>query len=171
MSEQPQQTEQKQPTVWRRRIFAAVLFLVVAAVIGRVMLKDETPTGSNNGGLATGLTAGGEVEREETLGDKLNKLLPYITEAGMALLLGMIAGIGARMAIKTVVLVVIVGAIGIQFAIFKGWLTPDDAGFLGHLKDYVFHVPEGKEGMEVVMEKAPSVGAGLIGFMMGLTRS
>ncbi|MHC4937346.1 MAG: hypothetical protein ACYTHK_00070 [Planctomycetota bacterium] len=170
MAEQPQQQEQMQPTVWRRRIFAIVLFLVVAAVIGRVMLKDEQPTGSEGGGMRTGLVAGGEVEKEETLGDKLNKLLPYITEAGIALMLGMIAGIGTRMAIKTIVVVVILGAVGIQFAIFKGWLNPEDMGFVQHLKDYVFHVPEDKEGVDVALDKAPSLGAGLLGFLMGLKK-
>jgi len=172
MSEQPQQSEQKQPVVWRRRVVAVAVVVLVAAIAGRVMLKEEQPTSGGGSGLRTGLVAGGgeEVEREETLGDKLAKLLPYVTEAMTALLLGMVIGIGTRMVIKTVVLVLVLGAVGIQFAIFKGWLTPEDAQFVGHMKDYLFHIPEGKDAADVAIDKAPSVGAGLLGFMMGLKK-
>ncbi|MEM8883521.1 MAG: hypothetical protein AAGD14_05605 [Planctomycetota bacterium] len=179
MSEQPQQPaveqEQSQPLVWRRRVIAIVVIVLVGAVLGRMALSGQEETGSpSKPGLATGFAAGGDsgtrVEREETLADKMQKVLPFITEAGMALLLGMILGIGARMAIKTIVLVVILGVVGIQFAIFKGLLKPEDAQFIGHLKDYVFHVPEGKEAADIAIKKAPSLGAGMIGFLMGLKK-
>jgi hypothetical protein len=176
MAEQPSnpQSEEKQPVVWRRRVVVIVVLILGAAIAGRVFLGNEKPPVDSKGNpLVTGLVpeSGETVEREETLGDKLKKVLPYITEAGMALLLGMILGIGARMAIKTIVLVAIVGVVGIQFAIYKGWMAPEDAGgFIGHMRDYVFHVPEGADGMALLREKAPSAGAGLLGFMMGLKK-
>lgn len=173
MSEKPQQTEQKQPVIWRRRVAVIAVFIFGAAIVGRVMLKDEESTSGGGSGMRSGLVAGDgteRVEQEEDLGDKLAKLLPYVTEAAMALLLGMIVGIGTRMAIKTVVIALVLGVIGVQYAIFKGWLTPEDARFIGHMKDYVFNVPEGKEASEVAMDKAPSFGAGLLGFMMGLKK-
>jgi len=166
--------EQRQPVIWRRRVFAIVVLLVGAAIAGRVMLKDnDSEAGAGGKGMRTALVAdtGEDAEPKETIGDKLNKLLPYVTEAGMALLLGMILGIGARMAINTIVLVFIVGVVATQFAIFKGWVSADSAGgFIGHLTDYVFNVPEGAEGTDILREKIPSASAGLLGFMMGLKR-
>ena len=176
MSEQPpiSQQEEKQPVIWRRRLVVVVVLILGASIAGRVFLGNEEPEVDSKGNpLATSLVGsnGEPVEREETIGDKMKSLLPYITEAGMALLLGMIMGIGARMAIKTIVMVAIVGIVGIQFAIFKGWMDPETAGgFVGHMRDYVFNVPEGADGMEVLRDKAPSAGAGLLGFMMGLKK-
>jgi len=169
----PQQGE-KQPLIWRRRVVVVVVLILGAAIAGRVFFSNEEPEVDSKGNpLASSLVGdnGESIEREETLGDKMKKVLPYITEAGMTLLLGMILGIGARMAIKTIVLVAIVGIVGIQFAIFKGWMAPEDAGgFIGHMRDYVFHVPEGADGMDVLRDKAPSAGAGLLGFMMGIKK-
>jgi len=176
MSENPSipGQDEQQPVVWRRRVIVIVVLILGVSIAGRVFLHGEEQEAAADGrGLRTGLVAGGgeRVEREETLGDKVGKLLPFITEAGMALLLGMILGVGARMAIKTIVLVAIVGVVGIQFAIYKGWLSPDDAGgFIGHMTNYVFNVPEGGETMDVLREKAPSAGAGTIGFLMGLRK-
>jgi len=172
MAEKPKQPEQKQPVIWRRRVAVVVVFVVAAAIVGRVMLAGEEPTGSAPSGMATGLVPGSSepAPKEETLGDKLGKLLPYVTDAGIALLLGMIVGIGVRMAIKTVVVVMVVGVIGVQYAIFKGWIAADDASFLGHLKEYVFHIPEDSSASDALLEKAPSAGAGLLGFMMGLKK-
>jgi len=154
-------------------VVVIVVFVLAAAITGRVMLQEEEPTGSPDaGGLQTGLVAGGgeQVEKEEALGDKLGKLLPYVTEAAAALLLGMIAGIGTRMAIKTIVVVLILGVVGWQFAVFKGWVEAGEYGFLAHMRDFVFHIPEGKDAGEVMMDKAPSLGAGLLGFLMGLKK-
>ena len=167
--------EEKQPVVWRRRLVVAVLLILGVAITARVFIGNEEPEVDSQGNpLAAGLVAGenGEpVAKEETLGDKLKGLLPYITEAGMSLLLGMILGIGARMAIKTIVMVFIVGIVAIQFAIYNGWMDAGTAGgFIGHMRDYVFNVPEGAEGMDIVREKAPTAGAGLLGFMMGLKK-
>ncbi|MHC4953885.1 MAG: hypothetical protein ACYTGZ_08340 [Planctomycetota bacterium] len=176
MAEKPTQSPQEQakPLVWRRRLVVIVILIVGAGIAGRMLLPDPEPAGGGDGsGMRTGLVAsdGEPVEREETFSDKLKKLLPYVTEAGMALLLGMILGIGTRMAIKTVVMVVIVGVVGLQFAIYKGWMSAGDAGgFVKHLTEYVFNVPEGVEGTDYLLEKAPTGGAGLLGFMMGLKK-
>lgn len=177
MSEKPgvPSSEEQQPVVWRRRVVVIVVLLVAAAIAGRVFLagEDTDEQSADRSGLRSGLVDddGQRVEREETLGQKLGKLLPYITEAGMALLVGMILGIGTRMAIKTIVVVAVVGIVGIQFAIFKGWMSADSAGgFIGHMREYVFNVPAGGDAVDVLREKAPTVGASLLGFMMGLKK-
>jgi hypothetical protein len=64
-----------------------------------------------------------------------------------------------------------VGIVGIQFAIYKGWMDAGTAGgFIGHMRDYVFHVPEGSDAVAILRDKAPTAGAGLLGFMMGLKK-
>ena len=173
MSDKPdlQAQEEIQPVVWRRRVIVIVVLLVGLAIAGRVAIGDEdSEEGGAQSGLITGLAADGEprAEREEPL---VQKILPYVTEAGTVLLLGMILGIGARMAIKSIVVVAIVGMVGIQFAIYQGWISAENAGgFVGHMSDYVFNIPKNAEGMDLLREKAPSVGAGLLGFVMGLKK-
>ncbi len=109
------------------------------------------------------------VGAKETFEQKLNKVLPYITEACLALIIAMMAGILMKSALKFVGILLVVGFIGLQVAIWKGWL-PDSIDFGDKLNDFVFVEPKGN-ATELAISKAPAAGAGVMGLMMGLSKS
>lgn len=108
------------------------------------------------------------VGAEETFQQKLNKVLPYVTEACLALIVAMMGGIMMKSALKFAGVLLVVGFIGIQVAIWKGWL-PDSIDFSDTLNNFVFVESHG-DTTEFAISKAPAAGAGALGLMMGLSK-
>ena len=150
---------------WRTRIIVIAIVLFIGAFIGRWMHEERSVGEKVEDGANATATA---VGAKETFEEKLNKVLPYITEACLALIIAMMAGILMKSALKFAGILLVVGFIGLQVAIWKGWL-PDSIDFSEQLNDLVFVEPKGNT-TEMAISKAPSAGAGAMGLMMGLSK-
>jgi hypothetical protein len=150
---------------WRTRIIVITIVLFIGAFIGRWIHEDRSLGKKvEDGANATATTVGAK----ETFEQKINKVLPYITEACLALIIAMMAGILMKSALKFAGILLVVGFIGLQVAMWKGWL-PDSIDFSEKLNDLVFVEPTGNK-TEIAISKAPSAGAGVMGLMMGLSK-
>ena len=150
---------------WRTRIIVITIVLFIGAFIGRWIHEDRSVGEKIGDGANATATAAGA---KETFEQKINKVLPYVTEACLALIIAMMAGILMKSALKFVGILLVVGFIGIQVAIWKGWL-PDSIDFSDKLNDLVFVAPKG-DTTEFAISKAPAAGAGVMGLMMGLSK-
>ena len=150
---------------WRTRIIVITIVLFIGAFIGRWIHEDRTVGEKIGDGADSTATA---VGAKETFEQKLNKVLPYVTEICLSLILAMMAGIMMKSALKFVGVLLVLGFIGLQVAIWKGWL-PDSIDISDKLNDLVFVESKG-DPSEFAIAKAPAAGAGVIGLMMGLSK-
>jgi len=133
------QDTERQPPRWRGKLFVVVLLLVGAAVAVRVY------------------RAGGE---------SLQRLAPFVTEAGTCFLIGLVLGKVSRGVLKMLLFVVILAFVLLQVLTYKQVIDVHWAA-LGH----IFHVTPNGDLMTILQEKVPSIGAFLLGYVLGLVRS
>ena len=170
MSDQPQKSSTESSSSgssWRSRVVIVAIVLFLAAFAGRWMKEEEGAGAKIDSGLTASAVAVGA--KEESFSDKVQKVLPFITEACLALMVGLMAGIMMKSALKFAGILLVLGFIGVQVAIWKGWL-PDSIDFSDKLNSLLFVEPTG-EGRELAASKAPAAGAGALGLMMGLSKS
>ena len=162
--------QRRESLPWRRRLAILLLLVVAASVIWRVRIKKEERGEAVTPRAATQLvpgTTGGEEEPPPTAKEKI---LGYLTEAAIAMLLGMMLGIATTVAIKTVVVLLVVGVAGAQFYAYKTG-TAIDWGAAGNwVKEFVFNLTGGADLKQVAVDKLPSLGAFVIGYFLGLKR-
>lgn len=165
---------------WRFRLIVVLFGLVVAAVVLRAARGAPEPEteaaaaggSAQPGGMTTSLTPGGQPQpgtepQPEKPPSTLDTVLPFVTEGGIAMILGLILGMLTRSFLKMILVFAILGFIGIQYLNYKGIMTVD----WGAMKDFVLNmVPRGASLSEIVMKKLPSLGAFGLGYLLGLKR-
>jgi uncharacterized membrane protein (Fun14 family) len=164
---------------WRFRLIVVLFGLVVAAVVLRAARGTQEPEtaaaaaggSAQPGGMTTSLTPGSSQPGTEPQPEKppstLDTVLPFVTEGGIAMILGLILGMLTRSFLKMLLVFAILGFIGIQYLNYKGIMTVD----WGAMKDFVLNmVPRGASLSEIVMKKLPSLGAFGLGYILGLKR-
>lgn len=171
---------------WRFRLIVALLGIVAIAVVARAArgtpearaqeaAEQRSATGGPAGmttglvpGQQPGTTPGTEPQTappEEK--DTLDTLLPFVSEGGIAMILGLLLGMITRSFLKVMFLFLILGFIGLQYMNYKGVITID----WGAMKDFVLHmVPRGASLSQIVQQKLPSLGAFGLGYLLGLKR-
>lgn len=152
---------------WRAKLLIALVVVVVGAIIARQALaKDESDAAPGQGNQ---LVAGERAEEEEEPG-ALEKILPFITEAGSAMLLGYMLALATRSVLKMAIFALVLAFVGLQFLAYKGILTVDLGEFAAWIGKNVFNVSEGADTGKVFEEKVPTAGAGLLGYLLGLKK-
>jgi len=159
---------------WRGRLIVALLVVVGVSVAGRVALSKESPETSRStspsGGPTTSLVpgdtpSGGEPEVQKEEG-KAQTILPYVTEGGLAMLIGLLLGMATRGFLKLGLLLLVVAFVGLQYLAYKNILTVNWSA----LKEYVLNATHGADWMTVVKQKLPSGGAFGLGYLLGLKK-
>jgi len=164
---------------WRFRLIVVLFGIVAAAVVMRAARSGgeaathETAPASGKSGLTTELVPGtgpdGQPQAAPPPEPKgtLDTVLPFITEGGIAMILGLILGMLTRSFLKFLFVFLILGFIGIQYLNYKGVMTIN----WGAMKDFVLNmVPRDASISEIVQKKLPSLGAFGLGYLLGLKR-
>ncbi|MHC4135458.1 MAG: FUN14 domain-containing protein [Planctomycetota bacterium] len=150
---------------WRAKLLIALVVVVAGAIVVRHTLADRRAEGAGTGNQ---LVAGEKPEEDEPTA--FEKILPYITEAGSAMLLGYMLALATRFALKLVIVVLVLGFVGLQFLAYKGILTVDLGEFAGWVGNNVLNVSSDGDAGQVAQEKVPTAGAGMLGYLLGLKK-
>jgi uncharacterized membrane protein (Fun14 family) len=163
---QPAEQESRAPR-WRAKLLIALVVVIVAAILARQSFaKDDADAGQ---GQANQLVAGQPAEEEKEPGG-IEKVLPYVTEAGSAMLLGFMLALATRAALKLVIVALVLGFVALQFLAYKGILTIDLGEFAGWVGENVLNTTRNADAGQVAQEKVPTLGAGLLGYLLGLKK-
>jgi len=167
---------------WRKRLVVALIVVVGISIVARVsMAKDAAPAGKSGGSsmLANNLVEGsgtqgaGGDEQAQQEPSTVGKLLPFVTEGGVAMLLGIALGVATRAVFKIALIGIAVLFVAVQFLAYKGVITIDWQA-MGHayesLKNYVFNISSNSGIGQIVTHKLPSAGALGLGYMLGLKK-
>lgn len=154
---------------WRRRLAILLLLVAVASIVWRVRtakeVRGDTPR------FGTQLVAGApEGSQEPPPPTARERMLGYATEISVGMLLGLVLGVATTALIKTVAVLFVLGIAGLQFYSYKTG-TQVDWGAAGNwLREFVFHLSEGRTLGQVAADKLPATGALVIGYLLGLKR-
>ncbi len=179
---------------WRKRLVIVVIFLIVSSIAVRVAMgspsKKATETqassrtgGDNEAGLPTSnLNPGGTTDlvpdvkgAKPPVDDQIEesttrKVLPFVTEGGIAMLLGLALGIASRAFAKIALIGVALVFVAIQYLAYKGMLTVDWGAMGVWIKNFVLNI-SGDNGIgKIVQHKLPSAGSMGMGYYLGLKR-
>lgn len=157
---------------WRKRLAIALALLVVASVVGRVALRAEARAGSETPPSASGLVPDAppadSPPPEERKG--LPAALPYVTEGGLAMLLGIGLGIATRAVYKLAIVLLALLFVALQYLAHKGVLAVDWGAFAKWLETSVLNVAGGNGMGAIVRHKLPSAASLALGLYLGLKR-
>lgn len=151
---------------WRAKLLIALVVVVTGAVILRQSLHGDQ---AGTPGQANQLVAGQPAEEKEEPG-ALEKILPYITEAGSAMLLGYALALATRSVLKMAVFALVLAFVGLQFLAYKGILNVDLGEFAAWIGKNVFNVSADADAGQLAQEKIPTAGAGMLGYLLGLKK-
>lgn len=172
------------PPRWRKRLIVALLLLVTGSIVGRAYLNDtrngapeasgpsQTQPMVGPAGLVPTDPGGtpGETQAPKKEKSTAEKLLPFATEGGLAMLLGIALGMATRFAAKIVVFLFAVVFVSVQYLAYKNILTVDWGQFGTWLNDLVLNVA-GESGIgAIVKHKLPSAASLGIGYYLGLKK-
>ena len=152
---------------WRRKLVLLLLLVVAVSIGARTYLAREKPApqpaATAPNALLPRQPPSEQPPEEES---RTRKLLPFVTEGGLAMLLGIALGVATRAVAKLALVVIAVFFVVIQFLAFKGLLTVDWSA----LEHYVLNIPAAAGLGKIVQYKLPSAGALVLGYSLGLKR-
>jgi uncharacterized membrane protein (Fun14 family) len=158
-------------------LIVALLGIVAVSVVARAARgtpEQRSASGQPGTGMTTALVPGGPQpggqpqtapppQEKETI----DVVLPFVSEGGIAMILGLLLGMITRSFLKVMLLFAVLGFVGLQYMNYKGVITVD----WGAMKDFVLNmVPKGASLSQVVQQKLPSLGAFGLGYLLGLKR-
>jgi len=187
-SDHPQETTGAtgSTTAWRKRLVIGLIVVVAVSIAARVSMAGDATSAEAGGGsggsalVSNNLVAGdgsqgtgsGE-QAAQAEPSTMGKLLPFVTEGGVAMLLGIALGVATRAVFKIALILIAVLFVAVQFLAYKGVITIDwEAMGRGYesLKDYVFNISSDQGIGQIVTHKLPSAGALGLGYMLGLKK-
>lgn len=173
---------------WRKRLVIIIVFVVISSIAIRVAMgKSESTTkqttaktdgtansvGPGGASFLPGLEGGDErPPADETVKDPstAEKVLPFVTEGGLAMLLGLGLGIATRAVAKFLIVGMAIIFVVIQYLAYKGMLTVDWGAMGGWIKNFVLNI-SGENGIsKIVQHKLPSAGSLGMGYYLGLKK-
>lgn len=171
--EEREAAEARATLAWRRRLIWGLLLVICVTAAARVASasrKEATRATAPDGGtsLMPTTTETGQPAEPEPTG--FQRILPFITEGALALLIGLFAGMATRMLAKLVVFGLLFFVLFTQFLAYKGFITLDWGRFWHWMKDFILNMPDQTGWRTLVQYKLPSAGAFLIGYFLGLKR-
>jgi uncharacterized membrane protein (Fun14 family) len=168
---------------WRRRLVLLLMILVSVSIVGRMALasrNEQTATADSgttdpDSGLTTLMPQDPGDRREAEAAEQeppgvVDKLLPFLTEGGIAMLIGIALGMATRAVAKLAAIVLAIVFIVIQFLAMKGVLTMDWGAFANWLHDFVLNFSSDEGVGSLVKHKLPAAGSLIIGYLLGLKR-
>jgi len=175
------------PPRWRRRLVIGLFVLIGASVTGRVFLAKERERGaaeqqaakerSSNPLTADGILpqttppGGEEAPKEQAEPGTAETILPFLTEGGIAMLLGLALGIATRSVFRIALILIAVVFIAVQFLAYKGYIGDVDwGGIASGLKNVVLNLPETTGLSQMLQYKLPSAGSLVLGYYLGLKK-
>jgi uncharacterized membrane protein (Fun14 family) len=164
---QPQPEPEARAPRWRLKLLIALVVVVVAAIIARFTFAERRAEAKTSGAAAQ-LAPGQEAEEEEP--NTLEKVLPYITEGGSAMLLGYLLALATRAAFKLIIAGLVLGFVALNFLAYKGVLTVDWSAFAAWIGENVLNTSAEADVGQIAQEKIPSAGAGMLGYLLGLKK-
>ena len=169
---------------WRRRLVVILMLLVGVSVAGRVHFtkkqRDYEATQRSLAGNQTTALVPGQIPSDqqpeqaaEPPPSGMAKLLPFLTEGGVAMLLGIALGVATRAFLKLILIGVAVIFIGIQVLSYNEILTVNweaaEEGFSA-VQRYVMNFADQNNLGQIVTHKIPAAGSLMIGYFLGLKR-
>ncbi len=156
-----------------------VLFGVVAfSVLGRVVWAhpaEQDPTPQPGQPHATSfLPDGTPAEPEPAVAPEpgpVVKLLPFLTEGGISMLLGIAVGIAARTAMRWALILLAIFFVLLQVLAYQGVVSIDWGAFAKVLHDFVLNISSDTGVGAIVKHKLPSAAAFMAGWYLGLKKS
>lgn len=100
--------------------------------------------------------------------DWLKGFLPYFSEGGLAMLLGIGLGMLSRTVLKVALVFALLVIAGMEYASYRGAMTVDWGAIVGLIHETLLNVTPNGDLMAIVKEKLPSVGALGAGYMIGV---
>lgn len=172
----PPKTVRKTPR-WRRTLVIGLVALVAATAIWRAVAssraKEAEPAARTQGapagaaGFAPGTGGSPQPDAPQETKSAAPDWLPFVTEGGIAMLIGIALGVATRTVFKFVAILVALLFIAIQFMSHKGWITGID---WGKVQDWVLNVPKSTGIGALVKHKLPSAGSLVVGYWLGLKK-
>ena len=167
--------EQPQSFAWRKRLILMLLILVGVSIAARVYTApdEDKQEAKPLSGAATQL-----VEQEQPPPAArhepppwLAKVLPFVTEGGIAMLLGIAFGVATRSVMRLLLLLVVVVVVAIQVLAYKGVLQTPDWSVAGDwIYRFVLNVTAEADLPRIVQHKLPSAGTFILGCLIGFKR-
>jgi uncharacterized membrane protein (Fun14 family) len=170
---QPQPDQQQEVTPergprWRFRLIVILVGIVAASVVMRAARTPAEPAPPPAAANALMPTPGGEPQPPPEEESTLDTVLPFVSEGGIFMILGLLLGMMTRTFLKLFLVLAILGFAGVQYLAFKGVITIH----WGAMKDFVLNmVPKGASLAEILQQKLPSLGAFGLGYLLGLKRA
>ncbi|MCA9524737.1 MAG: FUN14 domain-containing protein [Myxococcales bacterium] len=116
-------------------------------------------------------TLRGEIEKaaEKVRSAKLmQSILPYLSEGGLLLLLGIGLGLASRMVFKIGIVVGILVIGGMQYLAWQGLLEVNWGQFAGLLHETLLNMTPQGDLTEILKQKFPSLGTLALGYFLGV---
>ncbi|MCA9543369.1 MAG: FUN14 domain-containing protein [Myxococcales bacterium] len=173
-----------EPKPWRRAVVIGVLSLVVLAVGVRWVTADATPPPPDPAkaqqvfkqgpGLQTlkpdaNLQVPKDAEEAKELISDWTDTLPFVTEGGLALLLGIGLGLASRAAAKLIAIMALLFFMGLQYFAYQGVVSVDYAALMDWVRRFVLNVGGG-DAVADFTRKLPALGSLGVGYLIGLKR-
>jgi len=106
-------------------------------------------------------------------GGDTQKILPFITEGALAMILGVGLGLATRTVAKFLILFITISFVVVQVLAYKGILNVNWGQIGTFLQDSVLNIGDITGDIDpsaIVQNKLPTAGALLIGYFFGLKR-
>jgi len=157
---------------WRARLLLVLVLLVLGSIVARVVLSNREPATpppqpAGASGLVPGTAPPPEAEPEPA---GARAALPYVTECGVAMLLGLGFGIATRMAFRLALLLFVVAFVVVQYLAHTGLVDVDWGGVFAWCGRFILNVSSDRGLGAVVQHKLPTAAALLLGLVLGLRR-
>lgn len=156
-------------TVLQKVVLALFSTVLVGSVALRALGGTAAPAGDGTPAAAQGLVAGGG-EPQAAEPDALERLLPYLTEAGLFGLIGFALGYTSRKLFKLALILIALAFVAVQGMVHLGWFQVDWGGLLEQLNIWLFNLKESATVSEFLTDRVPSAGALLVGWLVGFKR-
>jgi uncharacterized membrane protein (Fun14 family) len=102
--------------------------------------------------------------------DLLSRVLPYVTEGGVALLLGLGLGIATKAAAKLLILFIFLAMLGVGYFAQQGVIAVDQVALLDWLQRFVLNARKHQDTVAMLKDKLPAFGSLGVGYLLGLRR-
>lgn len=99
---------------------------------------------------------------------RIETWLPYASEGGLMLLLGLGLGIASRMFVKLALLMVLLFFVGLQYFAYEGLMHVHWGDLATWLEQTVLNSTVGADWVAVLKAKVPAAGATGVGYFLGL---
>ncbi|MGH7163324.1 MAG: FUN14 domain-containing protein [Planctomycetota bacterium] len=153
---------------WRRQLVFGLILLVGLSVAARLYLAPENEPPPPGGASSF---AGQQPQEEPPPRTGIVVVLPFVTEGGIAMILGIALGVATGAILRISLLLVIGGFVLLQVLAYKGVLTVDWTAMGAWLADFILNVTREQRLGSIVQHKLPTAGALLLGYVLGLKRN